>query len=154
MIKSAGWWRRWLAGQICRCWKEWVQDRSLWIPFLRRRNLLHLPSPVVRVKLRLAPSPLSCGPYVCQVAIAVTCSWGHDAILRRLVTGCCEIVKHSTGLLLSSEAIVDVLCQQGDIYGWPIMSKARLVLREWWVDDWFDTKVDESLEDLEGDTQK
>ena len=34
------------------------------------------------------------------------------------------------------------------------MSKARLLPREQWVDDWFDTSVDESLEDFEGDTQQ
>jgi len=32
------------------------------------------------------------------------------------------------------------------------MSKARLLPTEQWVDDCFDTSVDESLEDFEGDT--
>jgi len=27
-------------------------------------------------------------------------------------------------------------------------------MREQWIGDWFDTRVDESLEDLEGDTLK
>jgi len=30
----------------------------------------------------------------------------------------------------------------------------RLFLWEQWVNDWFDTNVDESLENLEGDTQQ
>jgi len=34
------------------------------------------------------------------------------------------------------------------------VSKARLVLWEQGVDDWFDTTVDESLEDFKGDTQQ
>jgi len=34
------------------------------------------------------------------------------------------------------------------------VSKVRLLLWEQWVDDWFDVSVDESLEDLEGDTQQ
>jgi len=69
--------------------------------------------------------------------------------------GCCKIDKHSSGLLLSRKAILDVLCQQGDlIYGRPPVSEARLLLWELWVGDRFDTSVDESLEDLEGGTQK
>ena len=70
------------------------------------------------------------------------------------VVGCCEIVKHSSGLL-SETAILDVLCQQGDlVYSRPPMSEARLLQWEQWVDDWFDTSVDESLEDFEGDAQQ
>ena len=34
------------------------------------------------------------------------------------------------------------------------MSKARLLLWEQWVDDWFSTSVDESLEDIQGDAQQ
>jgi len=64
------------------------------------------------------------------------------------VLGCCEVDKYSSGLLFSWKAVLDVLCQQGDlVYGRPV-SKARLLLREQWVDDWVDTSVDESLEDL------
>jgi len=70
------------------------------------------------------------------------------------VVGCCEIDKHSSGLL-SRKAILDVLCQQGDlIYSRPRVSKTHLLLQEQWVDDWFDTSADESLDDLEEDTQK
>jgi len=44
--------------------------------------------------------------------------------------------------------------KQGDlIYGRPPVSKARLFLWKQWIEDWFDTSVDESLEDLERDTQ-
>ena len=53
--------------------------------------------------------------------------------------GCCEIDKHSSGFLRSRKAVLDILCQQGDlVYGRPHVSKARLLLREQWVDDWFD----------------
>jgi len=34
------------------------------------------------------------------------------------------------------------------------MSKARLLPWEQWVDDCFDTSVDESLEDFKGDAQQ
>jgi len=48
--------------------------------------------------------------------------------------------KHSSGLLFSRKAILDVLCQQdGLVYGRPPVSKARLLPREQWVDDWIDT---------------
>jgi len=62
------------------------------------------------------------------------------------VVGCCEVDKLSSSLLFSRKAIHDVLCQQGDlIYGRPPVSKARRLLREQWVNDWFDTSVVESL---------
>jgi len=62
--------------------------------------------------------------------------------------------KHSSSLLLRRNTILVILCQQDDvIYGRPPLSKARLLPREQWVDDWIDTRVDESLEDVKGDTQ-
>jgi len=71
------------------------------------------------------------------------------------VVGCCEVDKHSFGLLFSRKVILDVLCQQRDlVYGRTPVSKARLLPREQWVDDWVDTSVDESLEDFEGNTQQ
>jgi len=46
------------------------------------------------------------------------------------VVGCCEIEKHSSGLLLSRKALLDILCQQGDlIYDRAPVSKARMFLR-------------------------
>jgi len=53
-------------------------------------------------------------------------------------------------------SILGVLCQQGDLdYGRLIVSKARLLPWEEWVDDWFDswfdTSVDESLEDFQSE---
>jgi len=67
------------------------------------------------------------------------------------VIGCCEIDKHSFDLLCQ-KAIVDILCHQGDlIYGRTPVLKARLLLQEQWVNDWFDMSVDESLKNLEGD---
>jgi len=76
-----------------------------------------------------------------------------DAVVPYTVTGCCEVDKHSSGLLFSRKAILDVLCQQGYlVYGRPPVSKSRLLLWKQWVDDWFDTSIDESLGDLKGDT--
>jgi len=40
------------------------------------------------------------------------------------------------------------------IYGQTPVMKACLLLWEQWVDDWFDTSVDDSLEDFKGDTQQ
>jgi len=40
------------------------------------------------------------------------------------------------------------------VYGRPLVSKARQLPREQWVDDWFDTRVDESLVDFKGETQQ
>ena len=34
------------------------------------------------------------------------------------------------------------------------MSKAHLLAREQWVDDWINMSIDESLEDFKGDTQQ
>ena len=76
-----------------------------------------------------------------------------EAAVPYSVVGCCEV--DSSGLLFSRKAILDVLCQQGDlVYGRPPVSKARLLPRQQWVSDWIDTSVDESLEDFKGDTQK
>ena len=121
--------------------------------FLRRRKLLLWPFPVVRVKLRLRTISMIMRTMCYQVAISAACRWGHDITqCRRLLW---DIEKHSSGLLLSWKAILDVVCQQCDlIYGRPPMSKIRLLLWEQWVDDWFDTSVDECLEDFKGDTQQ
>ena len=71
------------------------------------------------------------------------------------VLGCCEVDKHSSGLLFSCKVIFDVLCQQGDlVYGRPPVSKTCLLLRNQWVDDWIDTSVHASLEDFKEDTQQ
>jgi len=48
----------------------------------------------------------------------------------------CEVDKHSSGLRFSRKAILDVLCQHGDlVYGRPPVSKARLLPREQWADE-------------------
>ena len=63
-----------------------------------------------------------------------------EAAVPYSVVGCCEVDKHSSGLLFSWKAILDDLCQQGDlVYGRPPVSKARLLLWEQWVNDWFNT---------------
>jgi len=78
-----------------------------------------------------------------------------EAVMPCSVVGCCEVHKLSSGLLFSRKAILDVLCQQGDLVcGRPPVSKSRLLLWEQWIDDWFDTSADESLEDFNGDTQQ
>jgi len=78
-----------------------------------------------------------------------------EAAVPYSVVGCCEVDKHSSGLIFSRKTILDVLRQQGDlVYGRPPVSKARLLLREQWVYDWVDTSVDESLEDFNGNTQQ
>jgi len=78
-----------------------------------------------------------------------------EASVPYSVVGCCEVDKHSSGLLFRREAILCVLRQQGDmIYGRFPVSKARLLMWEHWVDDWVDTSVDKSLEDFKGNTQQ
>ena len=78
-----------------------------------------------------------------------------EAAVPYSVVGCCEVDKHSSGLLFSRKAILDVLCQQGDlVHGQSPVSKACLLLREQWVDDWVNASIDESLEDFKGDTQQ
>jgi len=78
-----------------------------------------------------------------------------EAAVPYSVIGCCEVYKHSYGLLFSRKAIFNVLCQQGDlVYSRPPVSKVRLLPREQWVNDWVDMSVDESLEDFKGDTQQ
>ena len=70
------------------------------------------------------------------------------------VIDCCEVDKHSSGLLFSRKTILDVLCQQGGlICGRPPVWKAPLFPREQWVHDWVDTSVEEYLEDFIGGTQ-
>jgi len=76
-----------------------------------------------------------------------------EAAVPYSIVGCCEVDKHSFGLCFSQKAILDILCQQGDlVYGRPPVSKARLLPREQWVNDWVDTSVDECFEDFKGDT--
>jgi len=77
-----------------------------------------------------------------------------EAAVPYSVVGCCEVDKHSSGLLFSRKAILDVLRQQGYlVYGRSPVPKTLPLPREQWVDDWVDTSVDESLEAFKGDTQ-
>ena len=115
-------------------------------PFLRRRNLILLPFPVVRVKLRLPTisTIMSIMQEFQQLA--------GEAGVPYSIVGSCEVDKQSSGLLFNPKAILDVPCQQGDlVYGRPPVSKARLLQWEQWVDDWIDTSVDE---DFKGNTQQ
>ena len=73
-----------------------------------------------------------------------------EAVVPYGVVGCCEVDKRSSGLF-SWKAILDVLWRQGNlVYSRPPVLKAR----EQWVNDCFDTSVDESLEDFERDAQQ
>ena len=66
-------------------------------PFLRRRNLLCIPLPVIRVKLR----------FVCKLhdhfdhapVWQQTQKLAGEAAVPYIIIGCCEISKHSTSLL-------------------------------------------------------
>jgi len=62
---------------------------------------------------------------------------------------------NTTPAFFLAEKLSSISCEQGDlVYCRLPVSKARLLLREQWVDDWVDTSVDESLEDFKGDTQQ
>ena len=118
-------------------------------PLLSRRNLLRLPLPAVRMKLRL--------PTISIITRTMCLSGSNRSSLQ--VRPRCHAVLYaalgSTKLALNLKVVLDVQCQHDDlIYGRPPSSKTRLLQQEQWVDDWFDTGVDESLEDLEEDTQQ
>jgi len=67
---------------------------------------------------------------------------GEAAVLYS-VEGCCEFDSHSFDIPIYRKAIIDVLCQQGDlVYNRPPVSKARLLLWEQLVDNWFDMSVE------------
>ena len=141
--------RQWLAGQRCRYWRVGAPGQiSVRTPFVRRRKLLCLLFPVVGVKLQLSTIFMVIRT-MCRSCLQVS----HDAIqCRRLL----QDRQQSSGPPLSRKAILDVLCYQGDlVYGRPSVSKVRLLLKEQWVDEWFDTSVDESLEYIwRGHTRK
>ena len=102
-------------------------------PFLRRRNLLGLLSPVVRVKLLLRIS---------SIIIRTMCLLGTkfyqkskqlagEATVPDSVIGSCQVDKHGTSLLFRFECILNVLRERSDlIHGGPSTSKARLFPRE------------------------
>ena len=75
-----------------------------------------------------------------------------EAVVPYGAVGCCEVDKHSSGLLLAEKLSS---FHQGDlVYGRAPVSKTYPVVWEQWVDDCFDTNVNESLEDSKGDTQQ
>ena len=77
-----------------------------------------------------------------------------EAAVPYSAVSCCEVNKHNSGLLFF-QAILNVLCQPGDlVYGRPPVSKASLLPREQCLDDWIDMSTDESLEDFKEDTQQ
>jgi len=105
-------------------------------PFLRRRNVLLLPFPVVRVNaianhLHDHGDHVSVRQQLHQLA--------GEAVVPYSILGCCEVDQHGSDLLFSRKAVLDVLCQQGGlVHGRPPVCKARLRLWEQWVDDRFD----------------
>ena len=71
------------------------------------------------------------------------------------IVGGCEIKEHSTGLLFSLKAVLDVLGHKSDlIYGRFSMPKTSLLPREKRIYNWFDAGIDKNLEDFEGDTKE
>ena len=112
-------------------------------PFLRHRNLLCVPLPVVRVKLQFVTSSMII-LNMCLSGSKVACSWGRSAIWDQ---GCCDINKCSIGLLFHLNALLDILSQQSDlIYGWSLMWESRWLPREERVAGGLDTPVDKTLE--------
>ena len=70
------------------------------------------------------------------------------------VVGCCEIDKHSSGLLFSRKAVIDVLRQQVDlVYGRPPVTKTRVESPPAPVGA-VGRHVDESLENIKGNKQQ
>ena len=71
------------------------------------------------------------------------------------IIGCCEVDKHNTGLLFFQKAVLDFLGHQSDlIYHQFSASKTRLLTREQWGDDRFDTGKDKSFEYLVGNAKQ
>jgi len=144
-------WRSWLAGQRCRCWREGPPGQ---IPVGRRSwGVVTCFFWCFRWwgwSCDCQPSPWSCGPCVYQAAIAAACRWGRGAMqCRRLLWDRQTHIRS----FFNRKAILDVLCQQGDlVYGRPPVLKLKTLLlpREQWVD----TRLDESLEDFKGDAQQ
>ena len=68
--------------------------------------------------------------------------------------GCCEVDKHSYGLLFSQKAILNACVNRGLVYGRPPVSKAPLILWEQWVDGWIDTSLNESPENFKRDKHR
>jgi len=120
------------------------QKRSLLDAFLRRRNLLLLPFPVMRVKLHLptismimrtmclSGSSLQVRPQchtVSQAAARLTNIAPAFFLAEKLSSMSCVI--------RVTWSIVDLRCQ-----------KAHLLPREQWVNDWDSTSVDEFFKDF------
>ena len=82
-------WRRWLAGQRCRCWRKGAPGQ---IP-VGRHSWGVATCSFVHFRWQgwscdCQPYPLSGGPYVYHAAIAAACRWGRGAIqCRRLLWG-------------------------------------------------------------------
>ena len=147
-------WRLWLAGQRGRCWRELAPRQ---IPVGRRSwGIVNCFFAVSGGEGEAAIANHLANHLHDHVSVSQQLQQlAGEAAVPYTVVGCGEVDKHSSDLLFSRKAIPDVLCQQSDqVYGRPLVSKAYLFLHEQWIDDWFDASVDESLEDLEGDTQK
>jgi len=61
--------------------------------------------------------------------------------------------KNTSGLLFSRNAILDVLCQQGDLLSSRPRVESPPALVGGMGHDWFNRSVDESLKDFKWDTQ-
>jgi len=120
-------WRWCLAGQRCRCWRKGAPGQ---IPVGHRYwgvitcSFCHFRW--CGWSCDCQQPPWSRGPCVYRAAIAAACRWGHGAIqYRRLLWG----RQTQLRLLFSWKAILDVLCQQGDLVSGSLpVSKPCLLL--------------------------
>jgi len=145
-------WRRWLAGQRCRCWREWAPGqihvgRLSWgvitCFFCRFRWWVW--------SFDCQPFLWPCGPCVCQAAIAAACRCSRGATqCRRMLWGRQTQLRPS----FSRKAILDVLCQQGDLQSTSRVKSPPAPKRA--VGRWLGRheRIDESLEDFKGNTQQ
>ena len=122
-------WRRWLAGQGCRCWREGMPRRITVWRHSRPSYPLRLCWPVVRVKLRL---PIISMIMWTACLSGSNCSrlqvrpWCH--VIPYSVVGCCDIEKHISGHLRWRKALLNILGQSGDLIdGRTPVSKTHLV---------------------------
>ena len=134
--------------------KEGARTDPWGTPFLRRRNLLGLLSPVVRVKLLLRISSLHIHTNHVLVRQKPQQLAG-EATVPDSVIGSCQVDKDGTGLLFRFECILNALREQSDlIHGGSSASKTRLFPWEQRINKRFDAGVDKSLENLVGNTEQ
>ena len=131
--------------------KDDRQDRSLRNTVFRRRNLLCSKCTGSKCETSVSDSIIILTTFLNGRRL------GSLQLRSRCQTMsyCCQMDKYDTGLLLSLKKILDVLCQQNDLlHGWLPASKASLLFRKQWINNWLNSGVDKPLEDLVGKTKK